>query len=99
MARGAGELDLVKHGKVDANQTEIVDTFRRCGASVLSLADMGKGCPDLLVGYQGNNYLVEVKTHTGTLNAYQVMWHSHWNGRVSIVRSVDEAIKLLGITP
>lgn len=92
------EKVMMRHGKVDANQEEIVDAFRRGGASVLSLADMGQGCPDLLVGYQGKNYLVEVKTPEGALNAYQVQWHNlFWNGQVCIVRTVDEALKLLGV--
>ena len=47
--------------KVDANQTEIVKALRQVGASVQSLAATGKGCPDLLVGIRGLNFLIEVK--------------------------------------
>lgn len=36
--------------RTDANQTAIVEALRKCGASVQSLAAVGKGVPDLLVG-------------------------------------------------
>ena len=39
-----------RHGKVDLNHGELRDTFRALGCSVVSLADLGKGIPDLLVG-------------------------------------------------
>ena len=47
--------------KIDANQTEIVKALRQVGASVQSLASTGKGCPDLLVGFRGVNWLLEIK--------------------------------------
>jgi len=39
--------------KVDANQPEIVETLRACGASVQSIHTVGQGCPDILVGAEG----------------------------------------------
>lgn len=35
--------------KVDANHEQVVTALRAAGASVLSLAAVGNGCPDLLV--------------------------------------------------
>lgn len=48
-------------GRIDGNQAQIVRALRQVGATVLSLADMGDGCPDLLVGFRGFNILLEVK--------------------------------------
>jgi len=48
--------------KVDSVQEEIVTCLRLIGASVQSLAAIGKGCPDLLVGYKGAWYVAECKT-------------------------------------
>jgi hypothetical protein len=45
--------------KVDANQTEIVQALRQIGAVVQSLAAVGNGCPDLLVGYRNRLFLLE----------------------------------------
>lgn len=86
--------------KVDANQTEIVKALRQVGASVQSLASTGKGCPDLLVGFRGVNWLLEIKDGQKVKSARkltddQVVWHQTWRGKVYIVESVDQALNLL----
>ena len=78
----------------------VVNALRQIGASVQSLAATGKGCPDLLVGYHGINYLMEVKDGNKVfskqkLTIDQAHWHSVWRGSVHIVKSVDEALKIL----
>ena len=89
--------------KVDLNQMEIVATLRKIGATVQSLASVGNGCPDLLVGFRGINYLMEVKDGDKAPSAQkltpdQVKWHLEWCGDVHIVRSVDDAFQVLGIS-
>ena len=39
--------------RTDSNHEEIVKALRAVGATVQSLAGVGHGVPDLLVGYQG----------------------------------------------
>ena len=68
----------------------------KAGASVQTLAVCGQGVPDLLVGYQGRNVLLEVKTASGKLNKRQVEWHCDWRGQVEIVRSAEEALAVIG---
>lgn len=87
--------------KVDLNQMEIVATLRKIGATVQSLASVGNGCPDLLVGFRGINYLMEVKDgdkvpSAQELTPYQVKWHIEWRGEVHIVRSIYDAFEVLG---
>lgn len=53
--------------KVDDNQVEVVRKLRLLGASVTDLSAVGAGCPDLLVGYRGANYLLEVKRPDASL--------------------------------
>ena len=89
-----------KAAKIDDNQKAIVNVLRQLGASVQSLAATGKGCPDLLVGYHGINYLMEVKDGDKVLSKQKLTidqehWHSLWRGSVHIVKSVDEALKIL----
>jgi len=79
--------------RVDNNQHEIVNTFRKLGASVLSLASIGKGIPDLLVAYKGVTWLVEVKTLKGKETDDQIKFALSWKGKRVIVRSADEAFK------
>ena len=82
--------------RVDANQPEIVKALRAAGASVQHLHTIGRGCPDLLVGFRGNNWLLEVKDHNGTLTADERTWSAIWRGQVDVVRSADDALRLIG---
>ena len=89
-----------KAAKTDSNQSEVVNALRQAGASVQSLAATGKGVPDLLVGYRGINYLMEVKDgnkppSTRLLTEDQLRWHQNWLGSVYVVNSTDEALKIL----
>ncbi len=86
--------------KTDENQKTIVTALRKAGASVQSLAAVGKGCPDLLVGYNGINYLMEIKDGNKVPSAQKLTidkrhWHSVWTGAVHIVKTEDEALKIL----
>ena len=47
--------------KVDSNQTRVVKALRELGATVQHLHAVGKGCPDIVVGYKNRNYLLEIK--------------------------------------
>jgi Holliday junction resolvase len=76
--------------KVDENHAAIVRRFRELGYSVLSLAALGKGAPDLLVARGGVNTLVEVKRPKKQPNALQQRWHSLWAAPVRVVRTVEE---------
>lgn len=89
-----------KFGKTDANQAEIVRALRKLGASVQSLASVGEGCPDLLVGYRGVNFVLEIKDGNlppskRKLTADESIWHGNWRGEVRLVESVTEAIDLV----
>ena len=78
--------------KVDANQAAIVETLREAGASVQPLHMVGRGVPDLLVGFNGHNFLMEIKDGKGKLTSDESNWHSDWRGRVVIVRTENEAL-------
>ena len=82
--------------KIDANQPEIVEAFRQLHCKVQHLHMVGSGCPDLLVGINGFNVLVEVKTDTGKLTNDQKDFIVTWTGdAVSIVRTRDDVIELV----
>lgn len=87
--------------KVDANQPEIVAALRSAGATVQPLHSVGQGCPDLLVGYRGQTYAIEVKDgrkppSARKLTPAQEDWHGAWKGHVAVVSSVDEALAAIG---
>ena len=88
---------MPKARKVDANQSEIVQALRAIGASVFLLHAVGCGCPDLLVGFQGVNYLMEIKHgRRAKLTPAEQRFVLSWNGRTHVVRTVDEAYAVIG---
>lgn len=79
-------------GRVDENHRSIVKALRDKGWSVQSLATVGSGCPDLLVGLRGRNLLFEVKSGEAKLSPLEKGWHESWRGQVNIVRSPEAAV-------
>ena len=83
--------------KIDGNQETIVYALRQLGASVQSLAAVGSGVPDLLVGYRGACLLFEIKDPSQKpshqrLTPAQEKWHREWKGHVVVVRYASEAV-------
>lgn len=92
-------LALRRAARVDRNHREIVNALRGVGATVQSLAPIGKGCPDLLVAHDGVNYLLEVKSGpTEPLTEDERAWLDGWGGQVAVVRSVAGALAVVGVT-
>ena len=81
--------------RTDSNQAQIIAALREFGASVQDLSSVGKGCPDLAVGFGGKTFLMEVKTDKGKLNPREEKWHSSWRGSVHIIHDILEAIEII----
>ena len=79
--------------RTDENQREIVAALRKAGRSVVTLHQVGKGVPDLLVGYRGQNFLLEIKVPGGDLTDDQIEFEQTWRGDVIVARSPAEAIE------
>ncbi len=90
--------------RVDANHSSIVRVLREAGCSVLSLAAIGKGCPDLLVSRKGvDSTLMELKDgdkppSRRRLTPDQVRFEAEWKGRLVIVENEAEALQAMGIS-
>jgi len=82
--------------KVDNNQAEIVEALRAVGASVVVLSRVGQGVADLACGYRGFTYFLEVKSDGGELTPAERRFMEQWRGQYAIVRSVDEALRVIG---
>ena len=85
----------MKYGRTDSNQPDIVKALLRTGHSVQILSDVGKGCPDLLVGRNGRNFLLECKVERGAFTGDQAIWHNEWKGQAAVVRSPSEAVEVI----
>ena len=93
----------MRAAKIDANQDQIVTALRAAGATVQSLAGVGKGVPDLLVGYKGQTLLLEIKDGNKppskrSLNEDQLRWHGSWKGgALAVVDNPDAALRMIGV--
>lgn len=96
------ECVMRRAARVDDNQREIVEELRRVGCSVWSLAGVGKGFPDLAVGFRGRNLFLEVKDGSKPpckrrLTPDEEAFHASWRGHVAVVESVEDALKIVGV--
>jgi len=83
---------MPKRARKDLNQDEIVAALEAVGAEVWIIEEP----VDLMVGFRGINYLLEVKGLTGTLTDRQKVFFRDWRGHKAVVRSVDEALRAIG---
>ena len=81
--------------RVDANQEQIVSALRAAGAYVWII-----GIPvDLLVGYRGHTFLVEIKSTTkGRLTPLQADFFESWcGGTLARIDSPNGALRMIGV--
>ena len=81
--------------RVDANQDAIVAALRAAGAYVWII-----GLPvDLLVGYAGQNVLMEIKRdHKARMTALQRDFFENWTGgTLCRVDSPEAALRMIGV--
>lgn len=89
------EIDFeMRAAKRDKNEQSIVEELRRLGCSVQAL-NLVDG-PDLVVGYNGQNYLIEIKDSKGRVSEGQQRWHSAWAGQVTVCRTLAGVLAVIG---
>jgi hypothetical protein len=96
-------VDVMRKAKVDDNQKIIVEALRRAGHFVQSLAQLGSGVPDILVGTKyGKWFVLEIKDGTKTqskrtLTITEIEWILSVKNRapVYVVESVKQALEVV----
>jgi len=88
--------------RIDTNQPEIVNGLRERGCVVAHLHTIGKGVPDICVGFGGRNYLFEIKDPRRPLSQRRLtpdekIWHKTWNekGRADIIETIEQAMEIM----
>lgn len=86
--------------RTDANQKDFVKEARKLGATVHDTSMVGLGFPDLVIGWRGQNILLETKNgekpeSQTKLTPYQEKWHTTWRGKAYVFRYPSELINLL----
>lgn len=89
-----------RNGRIDGNQPEVVKYLQNLGMSVCILSPMGKGIPDLLVGWRGLNVLLELKDGSKPPSAQELTgderdWHAKWSGQLATVNSPEAAARVV----
>lgn len=87
--------------RTDRNQSEIVRALRQAGATVTATHEIGKGFPDLAVGYRQQNFLIEIKDplqppSRKRLTPDEKQWHEAWRGSVVVVETPEDALRHIG---
>lgn len=103
-AGAAAKRMSMKYGvKKDANHKEVVEALRAAGVSVIDMAHVGSGFPDLICGANGLTVLVEIKNKKTAygrrgLNKLQQAWKNAWTGGpYAIVDSPEAALRAMGV--
>jgi hypothetical protein len=81
--------------RVDANQTQVVSALRSAGAYVWVI-----GLPvDLLVGYNGQTFLVEIKNGPSkALTRLQQDFFGNWiGGGLHRINGPEDALRMIGV--
>ena len=81
--------------RVDANQTAVVSALRAAGAYIWII-----GLPvDLLVGYKGHTFLVEIKNGPKKrLTALQEDFFKNWSGStLARIDGPEAALRMIGV--
>lgn len=91
-----------KRGRTDDNQQLIVKQLRQLGCSVAITSMMGKGFPDLVLGYQNKNFLVELKDGAKPksqkgLTMDEAKFFTAWKGQCDKCESLEEVCRIIGI--
>jgi len=92
-----------RRARKDENQNPIVGALAQAGIQAFDTSAVGNGFPDLVLGFRGKNYLIEVKNPTKPkadrqLTDDQKKFHGKWHGQVDKVETIDEILVIIGVT-
>lgn len=87
----------MRRAKVDSNQPDVVAKFRSLGYSVAHTHTLGRGFPDIVVGKQGKNFLVEIKDGSlcpsrQKLTEPETEFKNSWLGQYDIITSINDVV-------
>ncbi len=85
--------------RVDLNHQEVVKTLRSLGASVFDASRMGQGFPDIVVGYNQQTILVEIKSgEQKKFTNAQLKFMGDWKGSAVVrINDLEGAIRLINM--
>ena len=91
-------LRLLRAAKKDGNQDDIVFMLKAHGAKVINTTQL-KNAFDLLVLFEGNIFIVEVKQPKGKIRGGQLKCKELVESagcKYHVIRTADEALEMIG---
>jgi Holliday junction resolvase len=91
-------LSFRRAAKVDANQTEIVKTFRQLGWYVLIISQL-KNCCDIIVSKNGRTIAIEIKDGAKSksqqkLSDGELKFKDEWQGEYMLITCIDDILTI-----
>jgi len=89
-----------RNSKVDGNHKSIVKDLEKLnGVSVKSVAQIKKFL-DIVVGYNGKNYLFEIKNPNYPPSARKLtqdekIFHDSWKGQADVILNTQDILKII----
>ena len=87
----------MKRHRSDDNTFLIKDHLDNIPGISYKFVSQVDGFVDMVVGWRGINYLWELKSDKGKLSKSQKDFHLQWSGTISVIRTIEDADKALGI--
>ena len=90
-----------RRAKSDGNQAELVKQLRRIpNLSVAVTSRMGQGYPDIVVGFQGVNFMMEIKDPAQQpsrrkLTNDEEHFQRNWRGQYAVVSTIEDCIRVI----
>lgn len=87
--------------RTDKNHLPLMEQIRQIpGAEVLSIHTIGRGAPDLILGFAKRNYLLEVKDpkqppSKRRLTEDEEKFHKSWPGSVHVVETLADVLRII----
>ncbi len=83
--------------RTDGNHTAVVSALAAAGMKPVSTAAMGKGFPDVAVGFRGINVFLEIKDGEKIASKKQLTvkereFHDTWPGQIAVVETPEAAV-------
>lgn len=91
---------LRARGRVDSNQAALVKELRQMGLSVAVTSSLGHGFPDIICGFLGVNYMLEVKNpdkppSARVLTGDEQQFADNWKGQIATVMTLADCLKVI----
>ena len=90
-----------KYPKKDDNQPDIERGLRELGISFADTSALGRGFPDLVIGYRRRNFLIEIKDGAKVPSARRLTpaeeeFRDGWGGQYSVCKNLKEVLDIIG---